>query len=189
MTGQEPVFLRGQPETRTDGEKMPTSDPVQILVTTNRWATQNLIEACKGLSEDQFHQKFEMGPGSLHDTIVHIIGAMRGWSDLLSSREEPRPRLESDTRRTPDELLQLLAEVSDEFESLSLSHPVDEDVEGKRGRRSYTFNRGTVVTHVTTHGMHHRAQCLNMLRQLGVETQPRSSVVDWSMMVDGQGKP
>ncbi|MEM7453038.1 MAG: DinB family protein [Planctomycetota bacterium] len=167
---------------------MPTSDPVQILVTTNRWATENVIESCQTLSEEQFHQRFEMGPGNLHDTILHIIGAMRGWCDLLSQRDEPRPRLEADTKRSPDELLELLAEVSDEFESLALAHPVEEDVDGKRGKRTYTFNRGTVITHVTTHGMHHRAQCLNMLRHLGAETQPKSSVADWAMTVDGQGR-
>jgi len=32
--------------------------------------------------------------------------------------------------------------------------------------------------------MHHRAQCLNMLRQLGVDPVPPSAVVEWIMMVD-----
>ncbi|RMH26245.1 MAG: hypothetical protein D6693_07555 [Planctomycetota bacterium] len=44
-----------------------------------------------------------------------------------------------------------------------------------------------MVTHVCTHGMHHRAQCLNMLRRLGVETLPPSSVVEWMLTADGQG--
>jgi uncharacterized damage-inducible protein DinB len=39
-----------------------------------------------------------------------------------------------------------------------------------------------VLTHVTTHGMHHRAQCLNMLRQLGVTPLPPSSVTEWTWM-------
>jgi uncharacterized damage-inducible protein DinB len=33
--------------------------------------------------------------------------------------------------------------------------------------------------HVATHGMHHRAQCLNMLRQLGVNPLPPISVLEW----------
>jgi hypothetical protein len=32
--------------------------------------------------------------------------------------------------------------------------------------------------------MHHRAQCLNLLRRLGVEKLPPSSVLEWMMMVD-----
>jgi uncharacterized damage-inducible protein DinB len=46
--------------------------------------------------------------------------------------------------------------------------------------------RGAVLTHVTTHGMHHRAQCVNMLRQLGADI-PLNSVIEWMLTVDGQG--
>jgi len=43
-----------------------------------------------------------------------------------------------------------------------------------------------VITHVTTHGMHHRAQCLNMLRHVGVNPLPQSSVLQW--MLAGEGR-
>ena len=165
---------------------MPTSDPVEILAATNRWATQNIIKACRGLSEEQLHQRFEMGVGTLHDTIVHILQAMRGWSDLLAGRSQ-RPPLEGKSKHTVDELSAMLAEISGDFESLARSHPVDEIVSGERGGKQYSFTRGTVITHVTTHGMHHRAQCLNMLRHLGIDPLPPSAIVEWSMMVDGQG--
>ena len=166
------------------------SDPVEILLVQNRWATRNLIEACGGLSREAFHQKFEMGVGSLHDTITHILGAMRGWGDMLAGREQ-RPRLEGETRSTQD-LLSLLDELSDDLESSAAAHPIDALVTGERGGRSFTFTRGGVLTHVTTHGMHHRAQCLNMLRQLGVDALPPSSVVEWILMADapaGRGAP
>jgi uncharacterized damage-inducible protein DinB len=43
-----------------------------------------------------------------------------------------------------------------------------------------TFTRAVILCHVHTHSMHHRAQCLNMLRHLGVSPLPQSSVTDWS---------
>jgi uncharacterized damage-inducible protein DinB len=163
---------------------MPASDPLEILLTQNRWATRNLLEACSALSPEQFHQRFEMGPGSLHDTITHILAAMRGWTDMLAQREQ-RERLDQDGRqRTPEELMDLLEEIADDLEATARAHPVDEAVTGSRGGRTFTFMRGGVLTHVTTHGMHHRAQCLNMLRQLGVETMPPSAVVEWMLMTD-----
>ena len=160
---------------------MPISDPVGILVRQNRWATENMLNACRDLTDEQFHQKFEMGLGSLHDTITHILGAMRGWGDLLAGREQ-RPRLEADDPRTVDELAALLTGISDELETLATTHATDEIVTGSLGGNSYSFTRGAVVTHVTTHGMHHRAQCLNMLRQLGVDNLPPSAVVEWVLM-------
>jgi uncharacterized damage-inducible protein DinB len=161
---------------------MPTSDPLEILLVHNRWATRNLLEACKALPNEQFHQRFDMGPGSLHDTLTHVLGAMRGWGDMLAGREQ-RDRLEG-TERSPDELLALLDEIADDMEASARAHPNDEVVTGERGGRTYSFLRGGVLTHVTTHGMHHRAQCLNMMRQMGVEFPP-SAVVEWIMMVDG----
>jgi uncharacterized damage-inducible protein DinB len=52
----------------------------------------------------------------------------------------------------------------------------------EQGGNSYSFCRGGVITNVTTHGLHHHAQCLNMLRQLGVDPLPHSSVVEWIMV-------
>ncbi len=80
---------------------MPTSDPIDILLRQNRWATRNLLESCEALPSEQFHQRFEIGPGSLHDTITHILAAMRGWGDMLAGRDQ-RPRLEGE-QRTPQE--------------------------------------------------------------------------------------
>ncbi len=162
---------------------MPPSDPTTILVRHNRWAMENLLLACVPLTEQQFHQEFEIGLGSLHDTIVHILGAMRGWGDLLAGREQ-RPRLEADPPRSIEQLGELLTEISDEVETLSVQYPLHEMVSGSRGGRSYEFTRGAVITHVMTHGMHHRAQCLNMLRHLGVSPLPPSAVVEWVLQQD-----
>lgn len=162
---------------------MPISNPKQLLLVHDRWATRNIIEACKPLSHDQFHQRFDMGPGSLHDTITHILGATRGWTDLLASRPQ-RDRLETEGPFTPDELTDLNESLHDDLDAAAKSHPDDETVTGERGGRSYSFKRGAVVTHVTTHAMHHRAQCLNMLRHLGVDPIPHTAVVEWMLFVD-----
>ena len=58
-------------------EAVPESDPLQILLSHDRWATAQLLDACGKLSADQFHRRFDIGPGSLHDTLTHIVGAMR----------------------------------------------------------------------------------------------------------------
>ncbi len=163
---------------------MPTSDFREILLVTNQWATRNILDACVPLDHDQFHRSFEMGLGSLHNTTTHILGAMRGWDDLLAGREQ-RPRLEEEAdERTPAQLIQLLDEIAADLYQSATGHPPDEIVTGSRGGREYSFTRGGVITHVTTHGMHHRAQCLNMLRHLGVSPLPASSVVEWMLTVD-----
>ena len=163
---------------------MPLTDPIAILFAHDRWATRNLLDACAALTDEQFHQAFEMGTGSLHDNVTHILGAMRGWTDVLAELEVRRERLEG-TTRTVAELIELHDVVADEFESMVRAHPFDETVTPTYGERSYEFPRGGIFPHVMTHSMHHRAQCLNMLRHLaggGVETPPPSSVLEWMLM-------
>lgn len=159
---------------------MGAHDPLDILLRHNRWAMRAVIEACAGLSREQFHRRFEMGPGSLHDTLAHTVSALRAWGDMLAGRE-PRARLEGGDY-TPAQLLEIFETTAEEFDGVARAHPTGETVTGTRGGRSYTFTRGCVITHVTTHGMHHRAQCLNMLRRLGVEKLPPSSVMEWTLM-------
>ncbi len=55
---------------------MAESDPLTILLLHDRWATGQVLEACEGLPEEAFHRRFEIGPGSLHDALTHIVGTM-----------------------------------------------------------------------------------------------------------------
>ena len=103
---------------------------------------------------------------------------MRRWGDMLAGREQ-RPRLEG-TRRSVDELRTLLNEISSDFAATAWKHPTEEIVSGTRDGKTYTFPRSVVITHVATHAMHHRAQCMNMLRQLGVQPLPPSDVIQWA---------
>jgi uncharacterized damage-inducible protein DinB len=161
---------------------MPSTDPIEIMLAHDRWATRNLLDACASLSDEKFHQRFEMGPGSLHDTTTHILGAMAGWTDLLAGRPF-QPRLEG-SRRSVLELTSLHDQVTDQFAQHARAHPLDGLVTRERDGKSYTFSRAAVITHVLTHGMHHRAQCLNMLRHVGCATLPPSSILQWTMLAD-----
>jgi uncharacterized damage-inducible protein DinB len=167
---------------------MPESDPLQILLAHDQWATTQLLNACGDLATDQFHHRFDIGPGSLHDTLTHMIAAMRTWADTLAQRE-PRPRLETDgQQRTPQQLRELHEEASREFASEARRRPLDEIVTRTlRDGRTIQITRGAVAVQVTTHGMHHRAQCLNMLRRLGVEKLPPSSVAEWTWSGNARG--
>jgi len=167
---------------------MALSDSMDILLAHDRWATRQVLSACEALSHDQLHQAFDMGVGSLHDTIRHVLGAMRGWTDMLNGEYapggSPRPRLEEEGEMSVAALLDLHERVADELERAARAGAPEDLISGVRGGKNYTFTRGGIVTHVTTHAMHHRAQCLNMLRRLGVERLPPTSVVEWMMLVD-----
>ena len=112
---------------------MPESDPLTILLAHSQWATRQILEASQKLTSDQFHQRFEMGPGSLHDTTTHIVGSMKLLTQVLAG-QTPGPRLEQDgQRRSPQELIALLDSISIDFASEA------------RACRSIKWSRGRVM--------------------------------------------
>jgi len=85
------------------------ADLLWMSLEHNAWATREVLRTCAALDDDAWHRRFEMGPGSLHDTLTHIIGAMFRWADRIDGPpREVRPSIEDGSRRTPTELMTLL---------------------------------------------------------------------------------
>jgi len=160
------------------------SDPNDISLAHDRWGTAQVLNACAAITDEQFHQRFDIGPGSLHDTIAHIIGAIERWTEVLAGHA-PTTNFEATTHTVPD-LRSHLDRVADAFAVQARSKPLDATVTRERNGVVATFTRGAVITHVTTHGMYHRAQCLNMLRRLGISPLPPTGVTEWVRAVDSQ---
>lgn len=181
-----------------------TDDPLDVLVRSDAWGTRAILRIAATLSREQFHQKFPIGLGSLHDTLTHVVSVMRRWTDRLAGRT-PRPMLHAvagaphvsgeAVSRSAADLLALLDEAEGDLAGVTrairvegrLATPVMLDWPGTEPGtlKTYTFSRAAVIVHVTTHGYHHRAQCLNMLRHLGAPVpgvtagHPELSAVDW----------
>jgi uncharacterized damage-inducible protein DinB len=164
---------------------MPLSEPLEILLAHDRWATRQVLAACGELTAEQFAKKFEMGFGSLQMTLGHVVWVVVVWTDTLEVRTgTPYPK-EYEVGMSAAELLVRHEAAADAFEAAARKYPVDATVQRMREGKVITHTRGAVITHVATHGVHHRAQCLNMLRHLGVSNLPMVSVAEWSRHENG----
>lgn len=145
---------------------------ITLLFDHNLWATKVLLHESVKLTPDQWRKPFEIGLGSMHATLRHIVGAMLRWADRIAQREV-KPSIEAGGREySPAELEELLSRADADLratanelvardrlmEMLSVTH------EGQE----YRFTKLTALIHVLTHGVHHRAQALNIRRQLGL---------------------
>ena len=158
------------------------------LLEHNHWATRVLLERCQAISPAQFSQRFEIGPGSLHDTFRHIIGAMIRWTDRIGARSV-RPSIEGDPRTlTTDELLVMLESAAINLRQAVLLAAADPQLdvvmsmEPTHPSGAISFTRRAAILHVLTHGMHHRAQVSNMLRRLGHNDSPDTDVIEWELV-------
>jgi uncharacterized damage-inducible protein DinB len=179
-----------------------TSEPLDILLAHNRWATRLILEKCRALSQEQFHKPFPIGPGDrggLHAILTHVVSAMGRWSDRIAGRpvrltlERPPPGREqpADSKdRTPDELLAILDRATEDLRAViadarrrGLGALVVGEFVTPQGPKKFAFTTGCAITHVLTHGHYHRAQCQNILRQLNItgisDTLADIDVCDW----------
>ena len=54
------------------------TDILNRLLGHNAWTTQQLLDRARELPPGQYVQRFDIGPGSVHDTLLHIIDVMFG---------------------------------------------------------------------------------------------------------------
>lgn len=171
-----------------------TSDPYDVLLAHNLWATREILKLCAKLTPEQFLQPFPVGPaekGGLHATLKHIIGAMGRWSDRISGRPvRPFMGPTDVVVRTPPKLAEILQSHHNDLAALAPSIRADPArlIKVDFGGKDFIFTSGAAYIHILTHGHYHHAQCINILRQLnipGISTHlPELDVTDWQTSSD-----
>ena len=49
-------------------------------------ATRQLLAVCRGVSDEQWHQAFDFGQGSLYSTFDHFMDSTEYWTTLMQGR-------------------------------------------------------------------------------------------------------
>ncbi len=149
----------------------------------NDWARDLILGLADGLTDDQLDRPFEIGAGTLRETIRHLYGAERIWWERIHAPapcDYPQARALRSTSELRSAFYALAAERDAWLETLddaALERTVDyATTDGRR----FSSARGDVFVHVCNHGMHHRAQALNMLRHL--EAPPIKPGIDYIFM-------
>jgi uncharacterized damage-inducible protein DinB len=168
-----------------------TSDPLSILLQHSRWLTGVLLDHCAKLSNEQFHQKFEIGCGTLHDTLHHMIGCMAAWTARVKGETYTRPTGPFTIEQLRERLSSSAKGLDELVGELQLAGAMDH-VRTQRfpssegGTVDVTFTAGAAITHCLVHASYHAAQAVNMLRRLGVSPLPELDVIDWHHTADGK---
>jgi len=153
-------------------------DLLDRLLGHDAWTTNQLLLRCRELSDAQLDQQFDIGPRSVRATLHHIIRNVEVWTDLIAEREirpgggDSLAALAARLDRAATDLAGLATDVARRGAWDELWVDVLDDPPRKK-----TY--GGAIAHVITHGMHHRAQALYMLRELGLADLPEGDVLSW----------
>jgi len=138
----------------------------------------DLLDRCRELSDEQLDREFDIGPRSVRATLIHIVRNVEVWTDLIAGQpirqagDDALDELSGRLARAATELALVAGDVADRGAWDELwTDVLDEPATQK------TY--GGAIVHVATHGMHHRAQLLYMLRRLGLEGLPEGDALGW----------
>lgn len=156
-------------------------DLLDRLLKHDAWTTRQLMELCLPLSDEQLDRDFALGPGTLRKLWHHVVGNAVGWTALMEGVDPPQPRLTAADPiatmidhydRAAAALYTLARRIQDEgrLDDTFLDHLDDPPV---------LKPFGGAILHLATHGMHHRAQALYMMRKLGIKNVPEGDALEW----------
>lgn len=159
-------------------------DILDRLLAHDTWTTQQLLDACAGLSDELLDKDFDIDHRSLRETFLHMIENLETWTDLIherpvqekqgSSISELRPRLVNASREFANLSRKIAREnrFDDSFWD-TLDNPP----------RLKTF--GGAIGHVLTHNMHHRAQLMFLMEKVGVKDHIEGDLLSWEAVAFG----
>jgi uncharacterized damage-inducible protein DinB len=131
------------------------------------WATAQLLERCRSLTEEQQLLTAPGTYGSIRKTFAHIVRANEGYLNTYGLI--PQPFLEPTDQTSLDEIATRLERVRDAVERLFASREFDFDSRLHDERRKADLDLWVPLTQFSHHGTDHRSQICTILTQNGLD--------------------
>ncbi len=157
-------------------------DLLDRLLEHDAWTTGQLLARCRALSEDQLDRPFDIGHRTVRATLQHIIFNMEAWSAVMAGATTlpPRPPREGESVSSlADRLARAAVALAHVAHAVRARDAWDDRWLDVLDTPPTEKTYGGALAHVITHSMHHRAQLLYLLRQLGLTGLPEGDVLSW----------
>ena len=145
-----------------------SSNAICDLYAYNDWANTKIASLCDGLTDQQLDAPREMGFGSLRATLFHLLTAEVIWLERwrgLSWRTFPTNPGDFSAQQFLDGL-QEVASQRHELIELNRQGRWNNQIQYLDSKKTpYDHCLFDLLLHVANHGVHHRAQALNYLKQ------------------------
>ena len=157
------------------------------------WVNGNLLTAAAQLSEEQLRSPFQIGQGSIWNSLTHLYAAEYVWLEALLGNEASLAPGDVPGKLPGNQLgeggITDLSDLRQKWSALELRWKnylasltpefLEEVVYRKSSSTGQRFGtrRADVLLHVATHAHYTAAQVINMLRQSGFEKLPETMLI------------
>jgi uncharacterized damage-inducible protein DinB len=141
-------------------------DLIDRMLEHDRWATTQLLDVSRGLTDAQLDEPFDVGLRTLRATFAHMIINIEFWTGLMTGKPVDYV--------PPSDLS--LAALIDRHERAHAAFAAASRRFRDEGRLDDTYidhydvakTMGGTVIHVVQHNVEHRAEAVHILARLGV---------------------
>ena len=141
-------------------------DLLDRLLGHNEWATARILELSRDLTDAQLDQPFDLGNGTLRETLDHIVYVIHFWTEQMLGRsvvEDPGGT------RTIADLIEWHERFHPAFAAFARRAHDDQRLD-ETFLDHYNIRKslGGTILQVCHHCAQHRAEAQHMLKRLGV---------------------
>ncbi len=147
---------------------------IRFQIAHSAWALRRIIECARTLPAAAIEQDLGIGPGSLRQNIAHTIECMFFFADNFAGLEYVEPADFAAQSQSLDGLATLLdsAHAKLRLAMLRASERGFDNTVHWPNADSGALPAAAAVAQVFDHSTLHRAQCVNMLKRLGISPVP-----------------
>ena len=144
-------------------------DLLDRLLEHDRWATDQLLDLSRGLTDAQLDQEFDVGHRSLRATFEHMIFNVAFWTALMAGQPVDAPQEDRSLAALSERHARSYATFATLARQLRDEQRLDDTfVDHYAAHKSF----GGTIIHVVLHNAEHRSEALHILERLGVPDLP-----------------
>ena len=151
-------------------------DLLDRLLSHDHWATAQLLDLSRGLTDAQIDREFDVGHRRLRSTFGHTIFNVEVWTAVMASRPVDAHRDDRSVAALIDDHERSYAAFAAFARRVRDKRRLDETFVDHFGGRT-TF--GGAIVHVVLHDAEHRSEALHILGRLGVPDLPEVDHALW----------
>ena len=144
-------------------------DLLDRLLEHDRWATTQLLDLSRGLTDAQLDQEFDIGHKSVRGTFEHMIVNIAFWTGLMTGQPIDEERGERSLAALIDRHERSYSTFATLGRRLRDEQRLDDTfIDHYDARKSF----GGTILHVVLHNAEHRTEAVHILTRLGVPGPP-----------------
>lgn len=144
--------------------------PLTNMLRYERWATLRMLDACRGLTDEQLDSRHPWTSGTVRELLVHLVGGQQTFALRTKGRQHEGELNRASAWPGFDVLIRHAVAAGDELVSIAEGLDADGEVELGFAGRLYRYPVSFFLVHAVEHGVEHRTEIKLALAAAGVAT-------------------